>query len=87
MPRKVASVDEALDQDKVETPEVAPDSPAEATPVKEWRFVKNIHPHEVIIFTDKSQFKFERSLLVTSDESLAKKILSVAQNYNIVLQD
>jgi hypothetical protein len=54
------------------------------TPEKTFRFVKNIHTHEKIVFKDGTKFQFARSLFETRDPELAAKILAVASQYNIV---
>ncbi len=65
----------------------APAEPVAPTPgQKAWRFVKNIHPGEVITFKDKSTYKFPLALHVIFDEDLAKKILEVADIFHIVQQ-
>ena len=71
-------------------------APPEATPLpapavesvgaQVWRFVKNIHPGEVIRFLDGTEYKFPASLHVVSDPELAQKILDVADRHGIVLQ-
>lgn len=51
-----------------------------------WAFVKNQNTKEPIVFKDGSKFQFKDSLLLIEDEELAKKILEVADIYNIVLK-
>jgi len=63
----------------------AKDQPA-PTPVKEWRFVKNVHTHEKIVLEDGTEMHFKHSLFVMHDPALAEKIIAVAKRYNIVEQ-
>jgi hypothetical protein len=64
------------------------DSAASAEPIVEtkiYEFVKNCNPSENIEFKDGTKFKFPagKTLFVTADESLANKILEVADRYSI----
>lgn len=68
----------------------APVEPAPAPAVvdpnapKEHRFVKNVHPGEIITFEDGTTFKFPGTVFVTKDPVLAAKILAVASRHHIV---
>lgn len=61
----------------------APAAPAADAP-KEFRFVKNVHPGEVIIFEDGSTLTFPGTVFTTKDPELAAKILAVANRHHIV---
>lgn len=50
------------------------------------RFVKNIHPLQIITFKDGTTFRFPNTLFVCDDPALAEKISAVASQYHIVLQ-
>ena len=60
-----------------------PAAPAADAP-KEFRFVKNVHPGEVIAFEDGSTFTFPGTVFTTKDPELAAKILAVASRHHIV---
>lgn len=51
-----------------------------------YRFVKNINPNEKIRFPDGTEFQFKGPKFVTSDLSLAEKLIAVGNVYNIVQQ-
>lgn len=82
----LASQAGALDgqQEKVKEGTAAEEIPTEAQ--KAWRFVKNIHPGEVITFKDKTTHKLTMGVNVVFDEVLAQKILEVADIFHIVQQ-
>lgn len=54
--------------------------------VKAWRFVKNIHPGELIKFKDGTEYVLNTGVNVIFDAEVAEKILAVASIYNIVQQ-
>lgn len=60
--------------------------PAVQAPKTEWKFVKNVHFGEKIIFEDGSEYAFRSPLHIVRDPGIAKKILAVAKRYNIVEQ-
>lgn len=70
-------------------PEPSP-AKGEATEVKKplWKFIKNLHPSEVILFEDGTTFQFPlaRTTFWTRDEELAKKIIAVKNRHNIRLK-
>lgn len=89
--KEIVAAEEAV----LPNPPVAETEPAKAgtpnaesakVPVKAVHFVKNINPHEKIIFKDKSEFCFGNTLLVTADEALIEKISAVATQYGICTQ-
>jgi hypothetical protein len=83
---------EAVIPAKPET--IAPTEPEYAEPAApvvpkvkiEWRFVKNIHFGEKLIFLDGTEYVFKSALHIVRDSELAQKILAVAKKYNIVEQ-
>ena len=55
-------------------------------PGKTWRFVKNIDTERPIHFRDGTRYVFPQALLVTSDEVLAAKIISVAAKNHVCVE-
>jgi len=53
---------------------------------KTWRFVKNIDTDRPLKFFDGSTYVFSQALLVTSDENLAAKIISVAKKNHVCIE-
>lgn len=84
MPRLTIPV---ADVKRVSEPEpahaVSAPAPAVAA-VKVWRFVKNLNPHETIIFKNGEKYCWPGKLFETKDPILAEKILAVAETFNIV---
>ncbi len=66
--------------------EAAKQAALKAEPKFEVRFVKNINPHEKIIFKDGTKFRFPQQLYRCTDPEQAAKIKEVAEHYGIVLQ-
>lgn len=67
----------------VEAPKPVAAAPAARS---EWKFVKNIHPGEKIVFKDGTEFVMKSTLCIVRDRVLAEKILAVKEKYNIVEQ-
>lgn len=71
---------------ETQTPTTTDKKPSEPKAFTEVRFIKNIHPGEIITFKDKTTFRFPSPLFICKDEKLANKILEVADQHNIVIQ-